>query len=161
MKNVEQIRLFVMDVDGTLTDGKINMGTVGEIAKSFNIKDGYGVSEILTRHSIKTAIITGRNSTIVTNRAKEMQIDYICQGARNKVEVLKKIMIQTQFTFEEIAYIGDDLIDYECMKLCRLSGCPSDAVKEVKKIANFISSYKGGEGAVREFIEWIVSSVPT
>jgi len=150
------IKLLVMDVDGTMTDGKINMGSSGEVFKSFDIKDGYGIHEILPVNGIKSAIITGRVSKIVENRALELEIDYICQGVKDKKKKLYEIMEENSISLEEVAYIGDDLIDRQCMEICGLAGCPADAVKEVKEISAFISRYIGGRGAVREFIEWVV-----
>lgn len=150
------MKLFVMDVDGTLTDGKIYIGSKGEEFKSFNVKDGYAINNLLHKNGIKTAIITGRESEIVNIRAKELHIDYVYQNVKDKLEILKQIAELYNITFEEVAYIGDDLNDFESMKKCGVTGCPADAVDEIKNISNYISKYNGGEGAVRDFIEWII-----
>lgn len=150
------MKLFVMDVDGTLTDGKIYIGSKGEEFKSFNVKDGYAINNMLHKNGIKTAIITGRESEIVNIRAKELNIDYVYQNVKDKLGVLKQIAVLYDIAFEEIAYIGDDLNDFESMKKCGITGCPADAVDEIKNISNYISKYNGGEGAVREFIEWVI-----
>lgn len=150
------MKLFVMDVDGTLTDGKIYIGSKGEEFKSFNVKDGYAINNMLHKNGIKTAIITGRESEIVNIRARELNIDYVYQNVKDKLEILKQIAELYNITFEEVAYIGDDLNDFEAMKKCGVIGCPADAVDEIKNISNYISKYNGGEGAVRDFIEWII-----
>lgn len=144
-----------MDVDGTLTDGKVYMGNNGEMMKAFNIKDGCGIHDILLPSKIIPIILTGRKSEIVINRCKEIGISQIYQGISNKIERLKSITPD----FSSIAYIGDDINDLQCMKSIKAAGgiigCPQDAVKQVIDIADYVSSFKGGDGAVRDFIEWI------
>ena len=151
-----KIKLLVMDVDGTLTDGKINMGPEGELFKSFNIRDGYGINEMLPAHGIIPAIITGRTSTIVENRAKELHVTELYQGKHDKLATLKELMQKYDCKKENVAYIGDDILDMACMEECGLVGCPSDACMEVKDIADYICGNIGGDGAVREFIEFII-----
>lgn len=151
------IRLLIMDVDGTLTDGKILMGPNGEIAKSFNIKDGYAIKDILPKHNIIPAVITSRSSAIVENRCKELQISFLFQNVPNKLPVLKSLLDLLCLTPNDVAYIGDDLGDLECMKFVCVKGCPADAANEIIDICDFISSHKGGEGSVRDFIEWIIN----
>lgn len=150
------VKLFVMDVDGTLTDGRINMGPDGELFKSFNIKDGYGINELLPAHGIVPVIITGRTSQIVVNRARELNITELYQGKHDKLDTLLKLMAKYQCSRENVAYIGDDILDIVCMRESGLVGCPADACPEVKELAHFVSSLKGGEGAVREFVEYVI-----
>ena len=154
MKGV--VKLFVMDVDGTLTDGRINMGPDGELFKSFNIKDGYGINEMLPAHGIVPAIITGRTSQIVANRARELHITELYQGKHDKLDTLRALMAKYECSRENVAYIGDDILDIVCMRECGVVGCPADACPEVKELAQFVSSLKGGEGAVREFVEYVI-----
>lgn len=146
-----------MDVDGTLTDGKINMGPNGEVFKAFNIKDGYAINEMLPAHGIVPAIITGRTSQIVENRARELHITELYQGQHDKLESLKALMKKHDCTKENIAYIGDDILDIVCMKECGIVGCPADACQQVKELAQFVSPNNGGDGAVRDFIEYIIN----
>ncbi len=150
------IKYIVMDVDGTLTDGKIYVGQNGEAMKAFNIKDGCGINDILLPAGITPVIITGRISKIVINRCQELGISEIHQGVKNKVETLRAIVDNLQ----SVAYIGDDINDLPCMIAVKeaggLIGCPSDAVEKVKMIADYIAPNKGGDGAVRDFIEWLV-----
>ena len=153
MKKVEYL---VMDVDGTLTDGKIYMGNDGEFCKAFNIKDGCGIHDIAIKAGIVPVIITGRKSKILEDRCKELNITEIYQGVSSKIE--KLLFITSELS--TVAYIGDDINDLSCMIPVKeaggIIGCPADAVKQVVDIADFISSKNGGEGAVRELIEWIM-----
>ncbi|WP_461206114.1 KdsC family phosphatase [Clostridium sp. DL1XJH146] len=152
------IKMVVLDVDGTLTDGKIYIGSHGEIMKAFNVKDGLGIKKIQTK-GIVPVIITGRNSKIVTERAQELDIKEVHQGVHDKVEKLKQIIEKYGCEFNEIAYIGDDENDLECMKLCGIKGCPADAEGVVKKNADFVCKKDGGNGAVREFIEYLLLDI--
>ena len=150
------IKYLVMDVDGTLTDGKIYMGNDGEMMKAFDIKDGCGIHDVLIPAGITPVIITGRSSKILENRCKELGITNLHQGIRNKIE--KLLTITTNLS--SVAYIGDDINDLSCMEPIKeaggLVGCPADAVQKVINLADFVSKRNGGNGAVREFIEWIV-----
>lgn len=152
----KKIKYLVMDVDGTLTDGKIYTGNDGEICKAFNIKDGCGIHDIAISAGIIPVIITGRVSNIVINRCKELGIKEIHQGVSNKKDKLLSIVAD----FSKVAYIGDDINDLSCMNFVKKSGgligCPKDAVKEVLELADFVAEHKGGDGAVRDFIEWLV-----
>lgn len=156
-----KIKYLFMDVDGTLTDGKIYMGSNGEVMKAFDIKDGYGIHDILIPNGIKPVIITGRSSQIVENRAKELGIKDLFQGVKNKIEVLSQFLEGNNCTLSEVAYIGDDLNDMSCIEPIKgaggVIGCPANAVEIVKNNADFVSGANGGDGAVREFIEWLLN----
>lgn len=158
-----KIKALVMDVDGTLTDGKIYMSEQGELFKAFDIKDGLGIHDLLPNAGIMPIIITGRSSKILENRCAEIGIERVYQGCCNKVEKFCEIAKELGFSedesgvYREIAYIGDDLNDLLCMRRCGVVGCPADAAEEVKKIATFASTKAGGNGAVREFIEWLTN----
>lgn len=154
---MKQVKLLVMDVDGTMTDGKIYMGAGGELLKAFDIKDGYGIHEILPAHHIKSAIITGRTSPIVAQRAKELEIDFVYQGKHEKLPHLLRLAEGQGYDMKEIAYMGDDILDIACLEASGYAGCPVDAVERVKEICDFISTRPAGSGAVREFIEWLVA----
>lgn len=154
-----RIKLFVMDVDGTLTDGMIYTSESGELVKAFNIKDGYGIAHILPEYGIIPVIITGRRSRIVDIRAGELHIEEYHQGALDKIPVLEKVSEKFGCSFEEIAYIGDDLNDLPCIQVCGLTACPADAVKEITASVDYVCSKNGGSGAVREFIDYIVDNL--
>mgnify|MGYP004666809819 CR=1 FL=1 len=151
-----KIKMLVMDVDGTLTDGKIYMGSDGEVFKAFDVKDGYAIAH-LHEVGIIPVIITGRESKIVENRGKELNIKEVYQGVSDKVEKLKEVAKDNGVLLEEVAYIGDDLNDLDCMGICGLSACPNDAIDEVINKVDFKCNQNGGYGAVREFIEYISS----
>ena len=145
-----------MDVDGTLTDGKIYIGADGEIMKAFDIKDGYAIAHMLPKHDIIPVIITGRESRIVEYRAKELGISEIYQGKLDKLETLNSLMAKYHCNSEDMCYFGDDMIDIPAMKQCGIVGCPCDAVDEVKAVSSYICKHEGGHGAAREFIEWLI-----
>lgn len=152
------IKYLVMDVDGTLTDGKIYMGNQGEVFKAFNIKDGCGINDVLRQKGIEPIIITGRGSEIVLNRCKELKITRVYQGIHNKLNKLYEITDK----LNTVAYIGDDINDLSCMIPIKeaggLVGCPKDAANQVLAISDYVAEHNGGDGAVRDFIEWIVRS---
>ena len=162
------IRFLVMDVDGTLTDGNIYMGQDGELFKAFDIKDGYGVKCLLPDANIIPVVITARNSRIVENRCREMGVTELHQGKMNKYETLLQVLKKysesdnTEYTLANVAYMGDDLLDLQCMKPIKEAGgfvaCPNDAVDEVKNIANYVSVKNAGNGAVREIIDKITNA---
>ena len=160
------IRFFVMDVDGTLTDGKIYMGQSGEMMKAFDVKDGYAIAHILPDNDIIPVVITARKSNIVEYRCCDLGIKQCHQGRADKLCCLKEIIAEyslqdkKEYSLANVAYIGDDLMDLECMRAVRKEGgavgCPNDAAKEVAQCAIYVCKKNGGDGAVREFIEWIV-----
>lgn len=155
------IRLLVMDVDGTLTDGKIYMGPLGEVFKAFDVKDGCGIKEILPKHGIVPVIITARNSEILQNRCRELGITELYQGIRRKIDCLNNVVGKYKATIADVAYIGDDILDLQCMipvvQGGGIAACPADAADIVVSACTYVSPYKAGEGAVRDFIEQIVS----
>jgi len=156
------IEWLFLDVDGTLTDGKIYIGNNGEIFKAFSVKDGCGLSDILPKYNIKPVIITARESPIVTQRCKELKIEYVFQGCRKKKDKIldfcceQGLYLMENGKMPHIAYMGDDILDLECIQIAQVSGCPLDAVDEVKYVVDYVTKYKAGEGAVRDFIEFLV-----
>jgi 3-deoxy-D-manno-octulosonate 8-phosphate phosphatase, yrbI family len=154
-----KIKLFLSDVDGTLTDGGMYYSENSEELKKFNTRDGMGF-QLLREEGIKTGIITSENTKIVENRAKKLKVDYLVQGKYNggKLEAVKDICDDLGLTWEQVAYIGDDVNCYELLKSVGVAACPADAIIGVKNIPGInVMSKKGGEGCVREFIEMIIS----
>ncbi|GEM_PF-171044 len=153
-KPENEIKYLVMDVDGTLTDGRLYIGNNGEEYKAFNIKDGQGIVDAIKK-GIVPVIITGKNSNIVMERSRQLGIKEIHQGVKDKLEKLNEIVDD----ISQVIYIGDDSNDLECMKAIKKAGglvaCPADAIDEVKEIADYVSNKKGGKGAVREILEWL------
>lgn len=154
---MENIKILVLDVDGTLTDGKLYMDDKDNALKAFNVRDGFAIVNWLKLGG-EVAIITGKSSNIVERRAKELGIKYVVQGSKNKTQDLKKILERLNLSFENVAYMGDDLNDIGLMKKIALPACPHDAVLEVLEICKFISNKNGGEGAVRDLLEHIMKA---
>lgn len=156
-----------MDVDGTLTDGKIYMGVDGECMKAFDIKDGYALHTLSKENGIIPVIITARKSPMVEHRCTELGVTEIHQGVMQKLGCLKGILEkysstdQKYYDLSNVAYIGDDLLDLQCMNPIKeaggIVGCPLNAAKDVVSVCDFISQHIGGEGAVRDFVEYIIA----
>ena len=149
------IELIVLDVDGTLTDGKITYSNSGEEIKSFDVADGLAIAVWTKNFGKKAAIITGRNSSIVEKRAKELNITHLYQGVKNKQEVLEKILKEENLSWNQVAAIGDDLNDYNMLKKVGLSFTPANGTHYLKDFVNVICKNSGGNGAVREMLEYI------
>jgi 3-deoxy-D-manno-octulosonate 8-phosphate phosphatase (KDO 8-P phosphatase) len=150
----QRIKMILMDVDGTLTDGTLAVLPDGEEVKSYHVKDGLG---ILLAHlaGLKTGIITGKTSKALEKRAAKLRIMELYQGILDKKQVFLEILGRHSLQPEDIAYIGDDLGDLEVIKLSGFSGAVADAHPLVKKHSHFLCENLGGKGAVREFIEFI------
>ena len=149
------IKLLVLDVDGCLSDGKLIYSTDGIESKNFNVKDGLGITTWIKLGN-QVAIITGRNSTVVERRAKELGIQHLHQGIKDKDRVIREIVDSLGISFKEVAAIGDDLNDFNMLSLVGKSFTPQDGVKEIKQLVDTVLSLEGGNGAVREMIDTIV-----
>ena len=149
------IELLVLDVDGCMTNGSITYTNSGDEIKSFDVKDGLAIATWI-KMGKKVAIITGRESKIVENRARELKINYLFQGVKNKFEKLQQIVNDANLTFEQVAVIGDDLNDYHMLKNAGLSFTPKNGVEDIKKIVDIVLESEGGRGAIREMIEIIL-----
>lgn len=150
------IELLILDVDGTLTDGKIIYSNNGEELKNFDVKDGLAIASWTKLLDKKVAIITGRTSSLVEKRAKELGITHLYQGIHNKDEILEEILKKENLTWKQTAAIGDDLNDYKMLKKVEISFAVNDAVEDIKSLVNVVCKNKGGNGAVREMIEYIL-----
>lgn len=159
------IQILVMDVDGTLTDGKLYIGKMGEVFKVFDVKDGCGIKDVLPGMNIIPVTLTARVSEIVMMRCEELGIKYIYQNVKDKRKKLEEFIEELSvrellpYDFSNVAYIGDDITDLECMMKVKthggIVGCPHDAAEVIFPLADFKSSRNAGNGAVREFIDWI------
>ena len=152
---LSRIKLFAFDVDGVLTNGEIIYSENGEELKIFNAKDGQGIN-LLVKGGFITAIITARESSVVSRRAQDLGIAEVFQGAKNKFEIIKSLMEKYNLDLSEIAYVGDDLPDICALERVGLAFCPFDAVEEVKQICHFISAKEGGKGAVRQITDFLL-----
>jgi len=151
---LEQVRLIVCDVDGVLSDGKLYYGNDGIEIKNFNVKDGLGI-RMAVDFGLPIVFLTGRRSAAVTTRAEELGAT-LYDGVQNKALAIKEIAENFHIRLSNIAYIGDDINDLLAMRLVGLPVAVNDATNEIKKIACFVTTLKGGDGAVREVIEHVL-----
>jgi len=150
-----QIRLLICDVDGVMSDGLIYMGNAGEELKAFNVRDGYGIRCLLTS-DIEVAIITGRNAKLLENRAQTLGITHLYQGQSDKLIAFKELLTTLSLTADQVAYIGDDLIDWPVMAQVGLSVAVADAHPMLLPAAHYVTRIAGGRGAVRELCDLIL-----
>lgn len=152
-----KVKMIILDVDGVMTDGRTFINTEGVESKAFDLRDGFGI--VMARKAgIKFGIITGLASTIVKYRAEQLGIAEIRQNFVDKDIALEEIAKKHDLDYDEIAYMGDDLYDLPVIRLVGLSAAPSDAMQEVKETVDWVSSHKGGRGAVREFVELVMKA---
>ena len=153
---IRKIKLVLTDNDGVLTDTGVYYSAKGEEMKRFSIRDGMGAERLFKLLNIKTGIVTGEISGSVKKRAEKLKLEEIYMGIKDKAEILHQILNKNGLKAENIAYIGDDVNDLEIMKKVGFKACPSDAVSEIKEIADYICINKGGYGAFREIAELII-----
>jgi N-acylneuraminate cytidylyltransferase len=151
------IKLLVLDVDGTLTDAGMYYSEKGEELKKFNTRDAQGLA-LLREKGVEIAIITKENSPIVTARARKLGIAHCYIGIDDKLSCLKRLCDELKIPLADTAYIGDDVSDLECMKEAGFSACPSDAVEIILNLSHYRCTSRGGNGAVREVCEMILNS---
>ncbi|AGB42290.1 3-deoxy-D-manno-octulosonate 8-phosphate phosphatase, YrbI family [Halobacteroides halobius DSM 5150] len=156
-EKVVKIKLFITDVDGVLTDGRIVLGNDGEEFKFFHVQDGMGI-KLAQEAGIKTAIITGRESKLVERRADELEIDQVYQNIDDKLGVFTSLLEKYQITEDEVAYIGDDVNDLPILEKVGLALTVANGVSQVKEKVDYITKRAGGRGAVREAIELLLQA---
>ena len=154
-KAVQKIKVLAMDVDGVLTSGLICLDSKGQEVKSFHSQDGLGL--VLAKHAgLKTVFISSRKSRALEIRARELRVDRLYQDQVHKLEALEDLMCRFSVSTDEVSYVGDDLIDLVLLKRVGFPVAVANAVEEVKKAAKYITGMKGGEGAIREVVEYIL-----
>ncbi|MGD0883728.1 MAG: HAD-IA family hydrolase [Thermodesulfovibrionales bacterium] len=156
-ERAKRISLLLTDIDGVWTDTGVYYSEQGEVMKRFSLRDGMGVERLRELAGVETGIVTGENSAAVIKRAEKLGITEVHILVQDKAASVKEIMERRRITPEKIAFIGDDMNDIEAMKTVGLCACPSDAVTQVRKIAHFVATNKGGFGAFRDFAEMIIS----
>lgn len=149
---LHEIKAFVFDFDGVMTDGSVWMYADKETVRAGNIKDGYAIQYAIKKGYIVT-VISGATSLSIDNRMESLGATKIYTGAANKLEVYKQFLKDNELKPNQVLYMGDDIPDYEIMKEAGVSCCPADAAIEIKEIADYISLYDGGHGCVRDVIE--------
>ncbi|MGF1531866.1 MAG: HAD-IIIA family hydrolase [Puniceicoccaceae bacterium] len=155
---LSRVRLFLTDVDGVLTDAGMYYSENGDELKKFNTRDAVGL-RLLRESGIKVGIITSEDTALVARRAKKIGVDFLVQGAKNKAEELDKILVETGFSADQVAFIGDDINDLTIFARVGLTATPADGQSAVKSKADYICRAKGGEGAVREIAEEILKKL--
>lgn len=157
IEKAQKIRAIFFDVDGVLTDGGIIYDNTGNEIKRFNVKDGQIISH-LKRHGFVVGAITGRDSQVVKNRCIELKLDYHEHGVGDKLATYEDAKSRFNLTDEEIAYIGDDIIDIPVLVRCGLSAAPADARDYIKKRVDLVMDTRGGEGVLRDFADLILDA---
>ncbi|MCC8172991.1 MAG: HAD-IIIA family hydrolase [Odoribacter sp.] len=152
---IPQIKMFLTDCDGCLTDGGMYYSENGDELKKFNTRDGMGFA-LLREHGIITGIITSESVALNRRRAKKLKLDILEEGCKDKASAVKRICSEYQVNLENIAYVGDDVNDLEVIQMVGLGCCPADAIASVKRVASFITEAKGGEGVIREVADKIL-----
>jgi len=152
---VERIKLVALDVDGVMTDGRLYYHDDGTESKAFDVRDGHG-TKMLKQAGIETVVISGRNSPMVDRRAADIGITEVFQGVRDKVPILEKILSKRGLKFEEVAFVGDDVVDLTTMNRVGLAVAVADASEYLFDVAHYVTLATGGRGAVREVAELIL-----
>jgi len=158
LKKASKIKLLITDVDGVLTDTGVYYSAKGEELKRYSIRDGMGIERLKNLVNVETAIMTRENTDIVKSRANKLKITKLFMGILEKEKTLNEILTNSNLEVEEVAYMGDDTNDVEIMKLVGLSACPNDATKFAKDVSDLIVESKGGNGALRDFVELIIEA---
>ncbi|MBP8910053.1 MAG: HAD hydrolase family protein [Phycisphaerae bacterium] len=153
--NLKAIELLVLDVDGVLTDGRVFIHSDGTESKGFSILDGHGI-RMWQRAGLHVALLSGRASEATARRAEELEIAHVIQGAKSKLPVLKELLEKLSLSPAQAAYIGDDVMDLPIVRYVGFGVAVANAVDELKKHADYVTARKGGDGAVREVIEYIL-----
>jgi len=157
IKKAKKIKLLILDVDGVMTDGSIILDNAGNELKRFHVRDGHGL-KMIQKAGIQVGIITGRKSKVVAIRTKELGIKEVHQRIFRKSVVFEQMLKKYKCNDENIAFMGDDIVDQELLKRSGLTAAPADAEEEAKKCADIITKRGGGRGAVREFTDLILKA---
>ena len=159
-QKAKNIKLFVCDIDGVFSDGRIYLGNAGEELKAFHTKDGYGI-KALGASGVDVAVITGRQSNIVQTRMTALNVKHIVQGQENKLPALQAMLKTLNLMPEQVAYIGDDMPDFDCLNYVGLSIAVNDAHPAILKVCDYTTYTRGGFGAVREVCDLMMQSQNT
>ncbi|OHB56989.1 MAG: hypothetical protein A2Y07_11540 [Planctomycetes bacterium GWF2_50_10] len=154
---LEKIKLLILDVDGVLTDGGIIINADGSESKIFSVLDGHGI-RMWHRAGFQSAIISGRTTEATAHRAKQLEITYVYQQCIDKLPTFEQLLNQTGITADEVAYIGDDIMDIPIIRRVGFGVAVANAVSECKSAAHYVTTNTGGRGAVRETVEYILKN---
>jgi 3-deoxy-D-manno-octulosonate 8-phosphate phosphatase (KDO 8-P phosphatase) len=156
-KSAAAIRLLVLDVDGTMTDGRLYFGPRGEAFKVFHVRDGQGIKQ-LDAAGVRVAVISGRTSKMVSVRCRELGVEHVIQGAEDKVAAFEKLRKRLKIEASESACVGDDAVDVPLMKVVKLAFAVADAHRDAVRAAHVVTSLPGGQGAVREVCDYLLEA---
>jgi 3-deoxy-D-manno-octulosonate 8-phosphate phosphatase (KDO 8-P phosphatase) len=154
-ERLEKIKLLLLDVDGVLTDGRIIYDNQGNESKAFDVKDGHGL-KLVQRAGIRVGIITGRQSKVVARRAEELGIDLVFQNVKEKMVPFRQLLSDLQLTADEVAYVGDDVVDLPVLREVGFSATVADAIEDLKPFVHLVTERPGGRGAVREICDYLL-----
>lgn len=154
-ERLKEINTFIFDYDGVLTEGIVTITEEGEPLRTANVRDGYAL-QLAVKKGYRIAVISGGKSKSMYNRLNSLGIKDVFLGVEHKVTVFNKYLSDNNIGRDEVVYMGDDIPDYEVMKLANLAVCPADAAEEIKAISDYISHYNGGRGCVRDIIEQVL-----
>ncbi|NCA76960.1 MAG: HAD-IIIA family hydrolase [Alphaproteobacteria bacterium] len=152
---LKNIKAFVFDYDGVLSDGYVTTTNDGEVFRTTSVKDGYAL-QLARKKGYKIAVISGARSEAMIHRMKALHITDVFMGVDNKLEVFNRYLKDNGLNSEQVLYMGDDIPDYEVMKEAGIATCPADAAEEIKSVSKYISHHNGGKGCVRDVIEQVM-----
>ncbi len=157
LKRLKPIRLLLLDVDGVLTDGGLVYHDDGSESKVFDVKDGHGI-KLLQRAGIEVGFLTGRYSRAARNRARDLGIELVLEGIKNKIKAYEEVLTRKNLSDEEVAFMGDDLVDIPVLRRVGLAVSVPDACQDVFPYVHYITQHSGGKGACREICEMILKA---
>lgn len=157
LNRAKHIKLLLLDVDGVLTDGSITYSTSGDEIKSFNCRDGFGMT-MLQKIGVTIGLITARQSEAVTRRAHDLKLTHVYQGTRHKLAVLTSLLEELSLTPQEVAFMGDDWLDLAVLSQVGLAATVADGMPELKPMVHFVAEHAGGCGAVRDLCDLIIEA---
>ncbi len=157
LEALEKIKVFAFDIDGVLTDGGVGLLPDGTQMRTMNVKDGFGIQDAVKK-GYQIVVISKGNSPESETRLRLLGVQHVYINAKNKIELLNKVLLELNCTLDEVVYTGDDIPDLECLKIVGLSCCPMDAVEEVKERVDYIIPVEGGRGVARHIIKKILSA---
>jgi 3-deoxy-D-manno-octulosonate 8-phosphate phosphatase (KDO 8-P phosphatase) len=155
---LRRVQLLVLDVDGVLTDGRLHYGPKGEALKVFHVRDGHGIKQVAAQAGVAVAIISGRKSTAVARRARELGIRLVVQGCNDKLAALSRLARSRGITLEQCACVGDDTPDAPILAAAGLGIAVADAHGDALAAADLVTTRRGGDGAVREVCDWLIAA---
>ncbi|MEO6868010.1 MAG: HAD hydrolase family protein [Ginsengibacter sp.] len=155
LSRLKLIRIFILDMDGVLTDGSLLIDSHNNWLRRMNVHDGYAL-QLAIKENFGVIVISGSDAPNVAHRLNKLGVNDVFMNVKNKEEYIKDLCNERNIPLNEVLYMGDDIPDYFCMKIAGVGACPANAVFEIKKIASYISPYNGGTGCVRDVIEKVL-----